>query len=61
MSRRKFLLLKILLEIMKTVQMKKANNKKNQIKKLKKNFKVHKLLKNIYFLKNKGKKRKNLI
>ena len=41
--------------------MKKANNKKNQIKKLKKNFKVQKLLKNIYFLKSKGKKKINLI
>ena len=41
--------------------MKKANNKKNQIKKLKKNLKIRKLLKNIYSLKSKGKKKINLI
>ena len=61
MFRGKFLLLKILLEIMKIAQMKKANNKKNQIKKLKKNLKIRKLLKNIYFRKSRGKKRINLI
>ena len=41
--------------------MKKVNNKKKQIKKFKKNLKILKLPKNIYFQKSKRKKKINLI
>ena len=41
--------------------MKKINNKKKQNKKLKKNLELNKLLKNIYFQKNRRKKKINLI
>ena len=41
--------------------MKKVNNKKNQNKILKMNLKINKLLKSIYFQKNRRKKLRNLI